>query len=224
MTAYFGAPDLDLWSSPLPDLLREVTGIEPAANENHVRLDEHVGAETVQRLAIADSGGKAVVAMWPGELKSQARRLYSGNRAGRMIAAARSRSWYATARPALAFFNSRPSQRLYMEPDLTAEEYAERWEGPDAEMIGRHPREELPTVRAWLEVRGYLEPGDAAAVERFTAALGKRSVDVRPGLMLIRRYERAGTTTRDLATTIRDDVNAILPAADEPSLSPAMTA
>ncbi len=210
MTAYYGAPDLDLWASPLPGLLREITGLEPEANQNHVRLDNHLGAQSLQRLAVADSGGKAVVAMWPGELKSQALHLYSDGRAKRMIAATRARSWNAIPRPALAFFNSAPSQRLYMEPDLTAEEYAERWEGPDAAWIRRYPREEMPTIRAWLEERGYLEPGDAAAVERFTKALGNRPIDVRPGLMLLGKYERTGTSSHDLVAKIRDDVNAIL--------------
>ena len=51
-------------------------------------------------------------------------------------------------------------------------------------------------IRAWLEDRGYLDGEDAPAVERFTAVLGKRKVDVRPGLMLRRKWDRGDDVAR----------------------------
>jgi hypothetical protein len=213
--ASFGAPDLELWSSPLPELLREVTGFEPEPGANHVRLDDHLGTRSAQRLALADVGGNVVAGLWPGELKAQARYLYADGRAHSMFAAARQRGWTIEPRPALAFFNSHPSQRLYMTSTLSPEEYADRWQGPDADMIGRFPPEEMPSIRAWLAERGYLGSRDTDAVERFERALGRRNVDVRPGLMLTNRFPRSG---EDLARTIRNDVSTILSAAGDPRL------
>lgn len=63
MAATFGAPDLELWSTPLPDLLRRVTGFEPEPNGNHVRLDEHLRAQSIQRLALGDAGGSVIAAL-----------------------------------------------------------------------------------------------------------------------------------------------------------------
>ena len=216
MPAHFGAPDLELWSSPLPDLLREIAGLEPEWNENHVRLDEHLGTRSIQRLAVADAGGSAVVALWPAELKSQALYLYSHGRAHAMLGTAEQRRWRVTPRPHLAFFNSHASQRLYMETDIDTREYIERWEGLDRDMIRRFPPDALPEIRAWLKDRGYLSSRDASAFERFKTVLGRRNVDVRPALMLVRRWRRDGLDTSDLAAAIRDDVNALLQAADEP--------
>jgi hypothetical protein len=219
MSAHYGAPDLERWALPLPRLLREVTGIEPASNPNHVRLDDQLGIRSVQRLALADVGGQAIAGLWPAELKAQALYLYAEGRAQRMISAARGRQWQVVARPHLAFFNAPPALRLYMEPEVSPEAYAERWEGPDAEMVGRHPNEKLPAILAWLELRGYVAPGDGAAVGRFRTTLGRRSVDVRAGLMMTRAFNRAGITIHDLAAAIRHDLNEILGSADEPRLS-----
>jgi hypothetical protein len=213
--ASFGAPDLELWSSPLPELLRDVTGLAPEPGANHVRLDEHLGTRSVQRLALADEGGTVVAGLWPGELKAQSQYLYAEGRAHAMFAAARERGWTIEPRPALAFFNSHPSQRLYMTSGLTPEEYANRWQGPDAYMIGRFPHEEMPTIRAWLTERGYLGPSDTSALELFERALGRRNVDVRPGLMLMNRFAQ---DDQDAARTIRNDVSSILSAAGEPTL------
>jgi hypothetical protein len=195
--------------------LREVTGFEPAPGANHVRLDDHLRTRSVQRLALADVGGTVVAGLWPGELKAQAQYLYAHGRAHSMFAASRRRGWTIEPRPALAFFNSHPSQRLYMTSDLTPEQYADRWQDSDAAMVGRFPPEEMPLIRAWLAERGYLGPSDTGALERFERALGRRNVDVRPGLMVTKRFPRAAEV---LARTIRNDVSAILSAAGDPRL------
>lgn len=219
MSARIGADDVSWFDSPHPDLLREITGIEPEPAGVHVLLDKHLGVQSTQRLAIGDVGGNVIVALWPAEMKSQAEYLYESGRAQAMLSAARDCGWDAEPSPHLAFFNSRPSQRLYMSPDITAEEYARRWSASDAHMIGRHPTEAArEALWPWLKERGYVDDRDDDVFERFALMLGSRRVDLRPGLRLKRRWQELETSERQLAAAIRNDVNAILRAAGEPSL------
>jgi hypothetical protein len=221
MAARFGAADLHEFESPRRALLQQVAGIQPEPRGFHVLLDKYAGVHSAQRLALSDVGGSILIALWPAELKPQAEYLYRDGRAGRMIATARERSWQIQPTPHLAFFNAHPSLRLYMSPEISPEEYALRWEGPDARMIGRHPRGALEGIlRPWLERRGYLAASDASVFEQFANVLGSRRVDVRPGLSLKRRWDARDANQQKLATAIRDDVNAILSAADDPTLPP----
>ena len=118
-----GADDVDPFESPRPDLLREITGIEPVPTGTRVMLDE-ARIRSTQRLALADVGGGVIVGLWPAELQPQAQFLYQQGRGGRLIAAARERGWSVKPSPHLGFFNSRHTQRLYMNPEVSAEEYA----------------------------------------------------------------------------------------------------
>jgi hypothetical protein len=221
MAARLGAADFHEFSSPRRALLQEVAGIQTEPRGIHVLLDEHVGARSAQRLALSDVGGSVLAALWPAELKPQAEYLYREGRALEMIAAARARSWEIRPTPHLAFFTAHPSQRLYMNANVSPEEYALRWEGADSGMVGRHPREALETIlRPWLERCGYLAEGDAGVFEQFAKILGHRRVDLRPGLSFKRRWEARGANERELADAIRDDVNAILSAAGDPTLPP----
>jgi hypothetical protein len=87
-----GSWNPELFEIPCPQLLRDVSRMEPARDGKHVRLDK-AGFKSVQRLAIADLGGGVVAAVWPGELKPQAHYLYSDGRAAALIAAAREGGW-----------------------------------------------------------------------------------------------------------------------------------
>jgi hypothetical protein len=72
MAVTIGPNDVDLYESPLPDLLRRATGIAPVEAGGHVLLDER-GVQSAQRLGVGDVGGNVGVALWPAELKEQAR-------------------------------------------------------------------------------------------------------------------------------------------------------
>ena len=217
MTARMGADDLHELASVVPDLLRRVTGLEPAPHGRFVELDEH-GFESTKRLAAADAGGTIIVAMWPGELKSQAEHLYTRGRAEAMIGAARDRGWHVEPSPHLAFFNSSAQQRLYMSPDLDPVTYARRWKREDRQMFGRHPREALePEIRPWLIARGYLQQSEGDVFEAFVRVLGRRKVDVRAAFRFKHRFERQADL-QARARSIRADINAIFGAAGEPLL------
>src|SRR3954471_10724728 len=157
--AQIGPDDLHLFATPLPDLLREVTGIEPefsghGIRGHHVLFDD---VQSTQRLAMADVGGGVLAALWPAELKTQSEYLYGNRLAGPMLAAARERGWTTESAPQLAFRNAAPARRVYLDRPVTAEEYARRWEGPDWRQVGQHSRDELSrTLWPWLKERGYV--------------------------------------------------------------------
>lgn len=226
MTAQIGADDGGLFDTPRPRLLREITGIEPERDGVHVLLDEHAGVKSTQRLALGDVGGGIVVALWPAELKPQAEYLYTYGRGTAMVVAARERGWYVRPSPHLAFFTSPHTQRLYMAPEVDAEEYARRWEGADGRRIGQYSSEELRQhLWLWLKSRSYASGEDDDVLEQFLSILGRRKAHLRPAMRFRRQWdstevERLGRS--GLASAVRTDVNAILRAAGEPAL-PAST-
>jgi hypothetical protein len=221
VTARIGADDIEFFESPRPDLLREITGLEPEPSGVHVLL-ENQSVRSTQRVALGDVGGDVVVAIWPAELKRQAEYLYAEGRGQAMVAAARSRGWDVWPSPRLAFFTSAPEQRLYMAPALSAEDYCIRWEGPDGRRIGRYPATELRTaIWPWLKERGYADATDDAVFQEFLHILKRRKGDLRPGMRFRRRWprkDRERIATADFAARVRTDVNAILGAAGETTL------
>jgi hypothetical protein len=214
MTARIGADDLNLFASPMPNLLYAVSGIKPVARGTDVRLDRY-GVQSTQRLGAGDVGGNLWTALWPAELKEQATYLYGKRLATPMIDAARRQGWTAAPSPHLAFRNSQPSLRLYMAPAIDASEYAGRWETGDLEWVGAHSRQDVRRrLWPWLKSRGYVEDADDQVLEEWlTSCLGNRPAFMRPGLRLKREFN--STTT---AEVIRREVNAILTAAGEPPL------
>jgi hypothetical protein len=222
MSAQIGADDLIELSTPRANLLRAIAGTAPVEAGTHVLISDH-GVKSTQRLAIGDLGGGLVVGLWPAELKSQAEHLYGKHRATPMIETARARGWTVVPSPHIAFFNSSPSQRLYMSPSLDALEYAERWQSGDLQYVHQYPRDEVETeLWPWLKERGYASNNDNATLSLFLSRqLGKRPAHMRPGLRLKRRWEPGEVRELGdarLAEAVRDDVDAILTAAGEPAL------
>jgi hypothetical protein len=223
MAVTIGPNDVDLYESPLPDLLFKATGIAPVQAGGHVLLDD-LGVQSAQRLGIGDVGGNVVVALWPAELKEQAKYLYARQLGRPMIAAARERGWTAEPSPHLAFRNASPTLRLYMAPHLDAAEYARRWEEGDLERVGAHAREDVRgELWPWLKSRGYVSDRDDSVLEEWLdTRLGNRPALLRPGLRLRRTWPADALASPGeasaLAREIRADVGAILAAAHEPPL------
>jgi hypothetical protein len=220
-----GMDDLYL-DSPMPELLREVTGVEPDRSRKHAML-RAAGVRSTQRLALGEVAGGVVAFTWPAELIDQAEYLYDGARAPRLLTAAREGSWEVDVRPHLAFWRSTPPERLYMNPDptMTAEKYVERWAGADGKKIGGHDPD---TIRGdlwpWLLERGYATKSDTELLEPFLARVAKRKRDVhlRPGLCITRRWNHRDVaelrSRGQLANEIRSAVNRLLAAVGDPSL------
>jgi hypothetical protein len=168
-------------------------------------------------------GGGIVAFTWPGELKPQARRLYDGGRAARLLQAAYAGGWEVDTRPHLAFWNSVPAQRLYTNPTIDVEDYVVQWAGADRGRIGQH---ETSTIRIevwpWLLERGYASRPDEPELEPFLRRLGRRPAHLRPGLRLLRRWSRdeveAFKDRGSLVRDIRSSINQLLDAVDDRSL------
>jgi hypothetical protein len=218
MPARLGATDEHLFETPRPELLHEISGIEPEPSLIHVRLDEH-GLRSIQRLALADVGGGILAALWPAELAPQARYLYGGHRGGALVQAARGEGWTVEASPHLAFFTAPPRQRLYLDPQVDVDEYVHRWEGPDAGWIGQYTAAEVrQELWPWLKERRYAAATDDEALQDFLAILGRRPAHLRPGLRLHRRWDAEAVRALDkqqLVVSIRQAVNRVLTAADD---------
>jgi len=217
--------DLHLLEDSDDDLLREVTGLEPEAVGRHVLLDEGLGTKSTQRLALGRVGAGIAVFTWPGELVSQSRFLYHDGRGHRLLEAAAANGWEVDPRPHLAFRNSSPPQRLYMNSILTPQEYVAGWSGSDGARIGLHERD---TVRnglwPWLRARGYASEVEDEELEPFLARLGRRPAHLRPGLRLLRRWSAADVAvhreTGQMALEIRRAVNGLLVAVGDSPIRP----
>jgi hypothetical protein len=62
-----GTDDLHLIDSPMPELPREVTGVEPDRSGRHAML-KAAGVRSTQRLGLGEVGGGIAALTWPAEL------------------------------------------------------------------------------------------------------------------------------------------------------------
>lgn len=218
-------PDDHLLETPDRELLREVTGAEPdKAGVNAVLPDTKKRA--TQRVGLGAVGGGIVVFTWPGELMGQAKRLYDGSRAPRLLTSAAEGGWRVELRPHLAYWRSRPFERLYMHPrpTLAADEYVAAWAGADGQMLHSYTLEAVrDELWPWLLERGYATARDDVALEPFLGRLKKanRDAHLRPGLAIVRRWEREQVEAlgrRRLAEAIRTALGLLLAALDDPPL------
>ena len=206
--------DQPLQETPVPGLLRDVTGIEPQAEE-YVLFAKNSGVSSTQRLGLYDVGGGLALFTWPAELKPQAQYLYERGRAPRLLAVAEEDDWDVEARPHLAFRNAAWQRRLYLNPTITVSGYVSQWAGADGRRIGQHDPDTIRTgLWPWLIERGYASEKDTPELEPFLLRLGKRPAHLRPGLRLLRRWSReeviALRSENRLVEEIRGKVNRLL--------------
>ena len=150
-----------------------------------------------------------MLAVWPGELKAEARALYGTGRAEALLALAG--EWDASPRPHLGFYGASPPQRLYTTPALGVRAYVHAWQD-DLDRVHAYELGELRELLwPWLVARGYASPGDAAGIPRFERLAGRRAIHLRPAI----RLERAVAADPG---QIRAALAALLDALDEPPL------
>lgn len=214
--------EIRLLDHPDPPLLKAATGLEPSSGGQFVMLDTAIGTKSLQRVALANTGDVTVM-LWPGEMKRQALYLYSENRAENLLQAADAAGWEVEMRPHLAFHTSRYAQRMYLHPAISLDDYVAGWSGDDQGFIGQHDAE-VVRMGLWpvLLERGYASPVDEAHLEPFLARLGRRPAHVRPGLRLLRVWDRAECDrlgwNEGLPVAIRQAVNALLRSVGDPTL------
>jgi hypothetical protein len=212
----------------LRSLLREASGIEPErVGLVHVRLDNALGAQSLQRAALdIDEADRLTLHMWPGELKPQAEHLYAAGHADRLCELAARTDWRVEPQPLLGFRNAPRRTRVYLTCTLDAPTYARRWEGEDWSHVGAHHRDAIRAeLWPWLLERGYASERDAERLDPFLRALGRRFAHLRPSMHVARSWtwseaERLEDEGR-LVPEIRDALNAVLASLEEPLLSEA---
>lgn len=209
----------------LRSLLREATSIEPErVGLVHVRLDNALGAQSLQRAALdIDEDDRLTLHMWPGELKPQAEHLYAAGHADRLCELATAAEWRVEPQPLLGFRNAPRRTRVYLTCKLDAPTYARRWEGEDWSHVGAHHRNSIRSeLWPWLLERGYASEEDAERLDPFLRALGRRFAHLRPSMHVVRSWSWADAERLEdegrLVGEIRDAVNAVLGALEEPLL------
>jgi hypothetical protein len=218
----------------LRSLLREASGLEPERiGLVHVRLDTALGAQSLQRVALEfDNDDRLTLHAWPGELKPQARRLYSAGHAERLCelpsdpitaAGVYGGEWRVEPQPILGFRNAPRRTRVYLTCRLDAGAYARRWQGKDWPQVGAHPRDRVETeLWPWLLARGYASKEDTTRLEPFLRTLGRRAAHLRPSLHVACSWswEQAKSLEDEsrLVSAIRNALSALLEALEEPPL------
>jgi len=207
-----------LFQHPNPQLVLQVTGIQPEHPGGHASLDE-AGFKSTQGLTVADANGGHVVGVWPGELKPNAEFLYSDHRAETLITTAIKNGWEVWANPHIAFHNAPPHQRLYLDPTIDRDAYIRLWEGSGWDEVGGHSQGKLAdSLWPWLKKQGIATDADDPVFGEFLVDLGKRrtQVHLRAGLYAMRKWSRVEMTEAD-AREIRSSINVVLGAIGEPS-------
>jgi hypothetical protein len=204
MTAQIGVDGLDFPGDPRPELLTDVTRVQPGPGGDWVNLEGRLGFHSTQRLRITDLDGGVCVATWPAELAPQARYLYGRELGSTLVAAAIERGWTVEPSPHLAYHTAPPGRRLYMRPSLAPLDYVAVWEAAEGlRSVGSHARAGVEReLWPWLKQTGLADDGDDTVLQRFLdECLGRRPAHMRQGLSVpppldVRRSGRAGFRAR----------------------------
>lgn len=212
----------------LRSLLREATGIQPErAGLVHVRLDLALGVASLQRAALDVDEERLTLHLWPGELKRQAEHLYAGGHAESLceLLDEDQGAWRVQPQPLLGFRNAPVRTRVYLTCTLDPAEYARRWQGEDWKRVGAHHRNKILTeLWPWLLERDYASEHDAARLDPFLHALGRRFAHLRPSIHVSRSWQWDEAEKLDdeglLPGEIREALNRVLGLLEEPQLAP----
>jgi hypothetical protein len=224
MGAHIGPKrDLHLYDVPRPELVQQVAGVRPERPAGHALLKD-AGFKAVQRLVLADSSGRLVAGLWPGELMPNARYLYSEHRAEAFVDAAEANGWSVLPNPHIGFWQAPPTQRLYMKPTLGLRDYVELWEGAGRDRIGGYsPHDLAESLWPWLKEQGCATDADDRVFGEFLMLLTsmKRDAHMRAGLYAKHEWtrEEVGALSKsELIAAVRAALNRVLQAIGEPRL------
>jgi O-acetyl-ADP-ribose deacetylase len=172
--------------------------------------------------------GNAIrLSMCPAELARQYKALYgTPARVHALIDATAERPWQLVANFHLAFPFAPAAQRWYPHSELSGRDYVLQWLDDYAQRRARGCSRayiEDPAFWQWLLARGYATSDDRASFETWVDMQPvKRQVHIRPSVRVTREWTWTEAAERDaqgtLKTEVRESINSILAALDQPTL------
>lgn len=208
------------------ELVNAVSGdvYPPGANvrfsKDHIR--------TAERVAMWVDNGKLCLAVWPGELAAQYRRLYADSRlVDDLIALCDQPQWELNANFHLAFPHSNAAHRWYPRTrrHCTGAEYVKQWVVDfNAGCAGARTYEKIadPTFWQWLVERRYADTEDRATFEVWLEKQPKkRPIHIRPGVQVLRSWSiqdaRNLDSHNELIPEVSQSIKEVLTALGEPT-------
>lgn len=178
------------------------------------------------RVSFYIEGDNVVLSAWPAELAPQYKCVYANpDRAEALIALTEEPGWQAHGNFHLAFWRSSSPQRWYPERRLPGSTYVRQWvEDFSDSRAGRRPRKVLnnSVFRKWLIQRSYASDAEMGSLDEWSDRLPMDKFDVRPSIQVTRSWQYADAVARDLTgqltAEVRDAINCLLSALDEPQL------
>lgn len=178
------------------------------------------------RVSLYIEGSSLILSVWPAELAPQYKRVYSDpERAEGLIALTDDPAWQVYGNIHLAYWRSSAPQRWYPARHLPGPEYVRQWvKDFQDHRAGRRPREDIndQDFRNWLVERKYASESELDALDEWAQKLPMDKFDIRPSIQVTRCWPLADAVVRDrteqLATEVRDAINQVLAALDEPQL------
>lgn len=178
------------------------------------------------RISLYIEGDNVVLSAWPAELAPQYKRVYTHpDRAEALIALTDEPGWQIHGNFHLAFWRSSGPQRWYPGRRLPGSTYVRQWIDDFSDSrAGRRPRKELndSLFRDWLIQRGYATDTEMGSLDEWSDRLPMDKFDVRPSIHVTRSWQYADAVARDrtgqLTAEVRDAINRLLAALDEPQL------
>jgi hypothetical protein len=166
------------------------------------------------------------VAMWLGELGRQYKYLYRHpDRVESLIILADQPGWQLDANFHIGYRFSRSFQRWYPARTLSGIDYVRQWVEDVDHHAGQRTREQIQSksFHNWLTERHYAEMKD---LNRLDEWLGQKSPGIkfhlRPSVQIVRKWDLNQAVELDeqgkFAQVVRNEINQILTALDEPTL------
>ncbi|MGE2835435.1 hypothetical protein [Mycobacterium sp. SMC-4] len=216
-------------SRRLRTILEEATGFTAEVRD----VGGHAGVKlpsdqvvAFDRISLYIEGDNVVLSAWPAELAPQYKHVYANpDRAEALIALTAEPAWQVHGNFHLAFWRSSSPQRWYPGRRLPGSTYVRQWvEDFSDGRAGRRPRKELNdrAFREWILQRGYATNAEMGSLDQWSDRLPMDKFDVRPSIQVTRSWQYADAVARDrtrqLTAEVRDAINTLLAALDEPQL------
>jgi hypothetical protein len=168
------------------------------------------------------------LAMWPAELMAQYTRVYSDpTKVEALIDVGNHAGWTLQSNFQLAHRFAQPLQRWYPARNLSGPQYVNRWTDDFREgCAGGRTRDQVadPRFFDWLLRRGYARDGERGTLEDWLNGKPSRiQLHIRPGIEVRKTWPYADAFAQDrkreFVAEIREAIDRVLSALDEPALN-----